>query len=60
MHGKHPGGVPTSILAVFKLVKTLISEKIYGLCSTCAVHRFLKRKMVVGTQEQTFGMKSVH
>ena len=36
MHGMHSGSVPTSMLAVFKLVKTLISANMYGMRSTCA------------------------
>ena len=47
MHGMHCGSVPTSILAVFKLVKTLITANMYGMRSTSVVHRFVKRKVVV-------------
>ena len=36
MHGMHFGSVPTSMLAVFKLVNTLISAIMYGM-RTCVV-----------------------
>ena len=47
MHGMNSDSVPTSILAVFKLVETLISANMYEMRSRSVVHRFLKRKMVV-------------
>ena len=33
MHGIHSGGVPTSILAVFKIKKTVLAGNIYALIS---------------------------
>ena len=49
--------VPTSMLAVFQLVKTLISANMYKMRSTCVVHRFLKRKVVVNHKERSFCTK---
>ena len=60
LHGVHSGSVPASMLAVFKVAKTLISANMYGMHSTCVVHRFLKQKIVVSTQEKSFGMKCMH
>ena len=56
----HFGSVPTSMLAVFELVKALISENMYGMRSTYVVHRFLKQKVVVRIQKRSSGRKSVH
>ena len=57
MHGMHYGSVPTAMLAVFKPVKGLISANMYGMCTICVVHRFLKRKVVVKHKHNFFGMK---
>ena len=51
--------VPTSISALFKLVKTLISANMHGMCSTCVVHQLMKQKLVESKLEQRFGMKSM-
>ena len=44
MHGMNSGSVPTSMLAVFKPVRTLISANMNGMCSTSVVHRFLEKE----------------
>ena len=59
MHGMQYCSVPTSMLVVFKLVKTLISVKMYGLHSTSVVHRFVKRKLVAKHTKTDF-VKSMH
>ena len=51
MHELLSGSVPTSMLAVIKLVKTLISANMYGMRYTCVAHRYLKDKVVLSTQE---------
>ena len=56
----HAGRDPTSMLAAFKLVKTLLSANMYGMLSAIVVYWFLTRKVVVSTQERSFGMKSMH
>ena len=55
----HSGSVVSLMLAVFKLAKTLISANMYGMQSSCIVHRFLKRKVVIRTQDRRFGIKSM-
>ena len=54
MHGMDSGSVPTLMLALFKIVKELISA---NMRSSCVAHQFLKQKVVVSTQELSFGMK---
>ena len=58
--GMHYGSVPTLMLAVFKLVKTLITANLCGMRSTCDVHRLFNLKVVVSIEERSFGMKSMH
>ena len=60
MHEMHSGSGATSMLAVSKLVKTLVSVNMYGMHCTCVVHRLFKRKVVVSTQKESLGIKSVH
>ena len=60
MHGMLSGSVPTKVLAVFKLVKALTSANTYGMRSTWVVHRFLKQKVVVRTQERSLGRKNMY
>ena len=55
----HSTSVLTSMLAVLKLVKILFSGNMHGKCSTCVVHQFLEQKVVVSTEERSFGMKSM-
>ena len=57
MHEMHSSSVPTSMLAVIKLVRTLISANMCRMHSLCVVHQFLKRKVVVRTQELSFFIK---
>ena len=47
MHAMHSGSVLTSMAAVLKLFKRLISANMHGMCATCVVHRHLKRKVAV-------------
>ena len=47
MHRMHSGSVPTTMLAVLKLVKILISANMYGMHSTSVVHQSVKPKVVV-------------
>ena len=54
MHGMHSRSVPTSMLAVLKLVKTLIAANVNRKRSPCAIYRFLTHKVVVSTQERSF------
>ena len=49
MHKMHSGSVPTTMLAVLKLVKVLISANMYGMHSTSVVHQPVKPKVVVST-----------
>ena len=56
----HFGSVPTLMLAVCKLIRILISANMYGMHPTCVVHQFLKQKVVVSTQERSFGIKVMH
>ena len=32
----------------------------YGMWSTCVVHRFLRQKVVVSTKEHSYGMKRMY
>ena len=57
MHRMHSGSVPTFMLAVFKLVKTLISANLYKNRSTSDAHQPVKPKVVVSTQQRSVGMK---
>ena len=59
MHGMHSRSILTSMLAVVKLVKILISGNMYSKGSTCVVHPFLEQKVVVSTEKRSFGMKSM-
>ena len=56
----HSGSVATRMLAVFKLVKTLSSADTHGMQSSYVVHRFLKLKVEVSTQERSLGIKGMH
>ena len=60
VHAMNSGIVTTEMLAVFKLVKALISANMYGMRSTCVVRRFLKGKVAVRTQGRNFGIKSMY
>ena len=53
----HSGNVPTSMLAVFKLLKTLISANMYGM-HLHVVHRFLKWKVVAKHTKAQFSRES--
>ena len=55
----HSGGVPALILAVFQLVRTLTSANLYKNRTTSVVHQPVKPKVVVSTQQQSFGMKNI-
>ena len=57
MHEMHSGSVPTYMLAVFKLAKALISANMYGMRSTCVVHRSLKWKIHLRRKKRSFGIK---
>ena len=59
MHKMRSGSVLTTMLAVLKLVKILISVKMYGMRSTSVVHQPVKL-IVVSTQQRSFGMKYIH
>ena len=56
----HSGSVPTLMLVVIKLVKTLISANLYKFRCRSVVHQPVKPKVVVSTQERSFGMKYMH
>ena len=60
MYGMHSGGVPTLMLAVFKLVKMLISKNLYKNRSISVAHQPMKPKGVVSTQQRSFGVKDMH
>ena len=60
IHELHSGSVPTTMLAIFKLVRVLISANMYGFRSTSVVHQPVKPKVVVSTQQRSFGMKCMH
>ena len=49
MHVLHSGSVPTLVLALLRLVR---SGNIYGMCTTCVEHRFLKLKVVVRNKNE--------
>ena len=49
MHEMYSGSVPISMLAAFKLVKTLISANMHGMRSTSVVHQSAEPKVVAST-----------
>ena len=49
-----------SFILIFKLAKRFICTNTCEMHSKCVVHRFQKQKVVVSTEEQSFGMKSMH
>ena len=53
--------VSTLMLAVFKLLKTLVSANPYKNRSTSVVHQPMTLQVVVSTQQQqSLGMKYMH
>ena len=60
MRGLHSGGVPRLMLAVFTLVKVLISANMFGMRSTSVAHQTVIQKVVMSTQQRSFGMKYMH
>ena len=55
----HSGSISTLMLAVYKLVKTLISENLCKNRST-SVHQPGNLKVVVSTKQRSFAMKYMH
>ena len=51
MHLMHSGGVHTLMLAVFNLVKMLISTNMYSNRSTSVAHQPMNEKVLVSVQE---------
>ena len=60
MHGMHSVSVPTFMIAVFKLVKMLTFANPYKDRCTSVVHQPVQPKVVVSTQQPSFGMKYKH